>query len=121
MAAGDFIGKEIVGLIFLNRAAESGARRDAGVGGVGRGTERVDGLEIAIAQISVGVAVELVRSGAGDDVDHAAGGAAVFGGVAVSDDLEFLHVFLRDSGAHPVGGIVGGMAPSTLTRLERAR
>jgi hypothetical protein len=53
--------------------------------------------------------VEVVRSGAGDDVDHAAGGASVFGGVAVGDDLEFLHRFLRDGGAHAVGGIVGGV------------
>ena len=37
------------------------------------------------------------------------GGAAIFGGVTVGDDLEFLHRLLRDGGAHAVDGIVGGV------------
>ena len=109
-----FIGKEIVRLIFLNRSAERCASLHPGIGRVGTRrieahSERIDGLKIAIAQISVGVAVEVVRSGAGDNVDHAAGGAAIFGGVAVADDLEFLYVFLRNRGAHAIGGVVGSV------------
>ena len=109
MAPGDFIGKVIVRLVFLNRSAESCASLHPSVGRIRRGAEGVDGLEIAIAEVSVDIAVKIVRSGAGDDVDHATGGATVFGGVVVGDDLEFLHGLLRDGGAHAVGGIVGGV------------
>jgi len=109
VAAGDFIGKVIVRLVFLNRSAESCASLHPSVGRIRRGAEGVDGLEIAIAEVSVDIAVKIVRAGAGDDVDDATGGAAVFGGVVVGDDLEFLHGLLRDGGAHAVGGIVGGV------------
>ena len=109
MAPGNFIGKVIVGLVFLDRAAEGCAGLHAGVGRIGGGAEGVDSLKFAIAQVSVNVAVEVVRSGAGDDVDHATRGASIFGGVTVADDLEFLYRLLRDGGADAVGGIVGGV------------
>ena len=44
-------------------------------------------------------------------------GAAVFGGVVVGDDLEFLHGFLGDGGAHAVGGIVGGIGAVNIDQI----
>ena len=120
MAAGDFIGKVIVRFVFLDRAAECDARLHAGVGRIGRGAEGIDGLEIAVAQVSVNVAVKIVRAGAGDDVDHSARGAAIFGGVAVGDDLELLHGLLRNGGAHAVGGIVGGIGAVDIDQVGTA-
>src|ERR1017187_2578678 len=117
VTAGDFVGKVIVGLIFLNRPTEGHASLHASVGGIGRSAEGIDGLEIAITQISIDVAVKVVGSGAGDDVDYAARGAAVFGGVVVGDDLEFLHGFLRDGGAHAVGGVVGGVGAVDIDQI----
>src|ERR1700686_1281255 len=104
-----FIGEVIVRLVLLDRSAESQASLYPCVCRIGRCAKGVDGLEIAIAEVSVDVAVEVVRSGAGDDVDDAARGASVFGGVTVGDDLEFLYRLLRDGGAHAVDGIVGGV------------
>ncbi len=120
MSSGDFIGKIIVRLILLDRSAECEASLHAGVGRIGRGAEGVDGLEIAIAEVSVNVAVEIVRSGAGDDVDHSARGATVLGGVTVGDDLELLHRLLRDGGAHAVDGIVGGIGAIDVDQVGTA-
>src|SRR5208282_3587266 len=100
-----------------NWPAEGCASLHARVGRIGRGAEGVDGLEIAITQVSEDVTVEIVRSGTGDDVDDSTGGAAVFGGVIVGDDLELLHRFLRDGGAHSVGGIVGGIGAIDIDQI----
>src|SRR5579863_6247299 len=48
------------------------------------------GAEAAIAQEIEGAAVELVRSGFGDHVDHCASGASQFGSIGVGRDAEFL-------------------------------
>src|SRR6202040_2254400 len=104
-----FISEVIIRFVLLDGAPESYASLHASVSRIGRCAEGVDGLEIAIAEVSVDVAVEVVRSGASDDVDHAARGASIFGGITVGDDLEFLHRFLGDGGAHAVDSIVGGV------------
>src|SRR6266478_40599 len=61
--------------------------------------ERVDGSKVAGAVVPEGLAVELVTAALGDGVDHAAGGAAVLGGIVGRVDLEFLD-----------GGFAGGIA-----------
>ena len=53
--------------------------------------EEVSGVEGAVAQEFVGVAVELVRAGGSDDIDLRAGTLAVFGAVSVLDDGKFPH------------------------------
>ena len=109
MAAGDFVGEVVERLIFFQRAAESGARLHARVGRIRNGAEGIDRLKIAVAEISVNVAVKIVGAGTGDDVDHAAGGATVFRRITIGDDLEFLHGFLRNRGAYAVDRVVGGI------------
>ncbi len=120
VAACDFVGEEVVRLVFLDRTAESDAGLHARIRGIGNGAERIHRLEVAIAKVSENVAVKLVRSGAGDDVDHAAGSASVFGGVVVGDDLKFLHRFLRNRGAHAVDGVVGSVGAIDVDQI-RAR
>src|SRR5713101_3708692 len=115
-----FIGEVIVRLVLLNRSAESQASLYACVCRIGSCAEGIHRLKSAIAQVSVNVAVEIVRSGAGDDVDHAARGAAIFGGVTVGDDLELLHRLLRDGGAHAVDGIVGGVGAIDVDQVGTA-
>ncbi len=100
MPSRSFVREVVISLILLDRPAKSYASLYASVSRIRNRTERVDGLELAIAEKAEDVAVELVRAGAGDDVDYASGGASIFRFVVVSDDLEFL---------------------PTLTRLERAR
>src|ERR1039458_8302110 len=60
VAPGDFIGKVIVSFALLDRSTEGCASLHAGVSRIGRGAKGVDGLEIAIAQVSVNVAVKIV-------------------------------------------------------------
>src|SRR5262249_40448965 len=48
-------------------------------------------------------------AGFGDNVDDAAGGAAVLRVVVAEDELKFLHAFLRDRGANAVDGVVDGV------------
>src|SRR6266853_1404625 len=104
-----FIGEVVIRFVLLDGAPESYASLHAGVSRIGCCAEGVDGLEVAIAEVSIDVAVEVVRSGAGNDVDDAARGASVFGGITVGDDLEFLYRFLRDGGAHAVDSVVSGV------------
>src|ERR1700687_6027595 len=94
-----FISEVIVRFVLLDMSAECSASLHPRIRGIARCAEGVDGLEFAIAEVSVDIAVEVVRSGAGNNVNNAAGGAAIFGGVTVGDDLEFLHRFLRHGGA----------------------
>src|SRR3954454_3593690 len=109
MTAGYFIGEIVVSLVFLDRTAERRARLYAGVSRIGDVAERIGGLEVAVADVPIHIAVKCVRSGAGDDVDDAARGASVLGGIAVGQDLEFLHCFLRHGGANTVDGVVDGI------------
>ena len=109
MAARRFIGKVVESLIFLNRATESEACLHARIGWVFHCAERVHGLELAVAKKAEHRTARIIRSRAGDDVDHAAGGAAVLRGISVGNNLKFLHRFLRNRGAHTVGGIIDGV------------
>src|ERR1017187_7871317 len=59
-------------------------------GNLGR-IELVAGVECAVAEELVGVAVELVAAGTRDCVDDSAGGLAVVGGGVAGDDGEFLN------------------------------
>src|SRR6266404_6185466 len=68
--------------------------------------ERVDGSKVAGAVVPEGLAVELVAAALGDGVDHAAGGAAVLGGIVGRVDLEFLD-----------GGFAGGVADAGAAAL----
>src|ERR1700694_978312 len=120
MPPGSFISEVVIRFVLVDRTAESQASLYAGVCRIGRCAKGVDGLEIAIAEVSVDVAVEVVRSGAGDDVDHAARGASVFGGITVGDDLEFLHRFLGDGGADSVDSIVGGVGAIDVDQVGTA-
>src|SRR4029077_8914332 len=58
----------------------------------------VGGVQRAVAEEPVGSAVRIVASTARDGVDHAAHGAAEFGGEAIGENLEFLDGILRDLG-----------------------
>ena len=105
----DFVGKVIKRLVFLDRPAKCGSRLHPRVGRIGHRAERIHRLKVPVPQISVDVAVKVIRPGAGNDVDHAARCSAIFRRVAIGDDLEFLHRLLRNRGANAVGRIVGGI------------
>src|SRR5437660_10794949 len=109
MAAGDFIREVVVGLVLLDGSAKCGAGLQAGVGRILHGAERIYGLKIPVPEVAEDIAMKCVRTGAGDDVDYAAGGTAIFGSVSVGDDLKFLHGFLRNRRANAVHGIVGSI------------
>ena len=51
--------------------------------------EEIVGIEIIVAGVIVGSAVDIVGAALGDNADDAAGIAAVFGGVGAFDDAEF--------------------------------
>ena len=104
-----FVSEVVKSLIFLHRAAEREACLHARIGWVFHCAERVHGLELAVAKKAEHRTVRSIRSRAGDDVDHAAGGAAVLRGISVGDNLKFLHRFLRHRGADAVGGIIDGV------------
>ncbi len=53
--------------------------------------------------------MEIVASGLGDDVDHAAAGAAILRHVIAGDDLKLLNGLLRNGGAHAIHRIVHGI------------
>ena len=86
-----FVVAEEKRFVLLDRAAERTAehvaleRRNRAV------VEVVAGIERAIAQEFVGVAVKLVGAGGGDDVDLRAGTLAVGGAVAIADHGKFAH------------------------------
>src|SRR5882762_7495462 len=90
-----FVGEEVKGFVFLERAANREPRLRARVGllyrikNAGRRInltgERVSRLEGFITEIAKDIAVDLVGAALGDDVDHAASGAAVFRVVIAED------------------------------------
>ncbi len=114
-----FIGEEIKGLVLLERAAKGKAGLDTcvslldGIEIAGRGIdlsgERVACLEGLVAEKTEDVAVEVVGSALGDDVDDATGGAAVLRIVITEDELKFLYGFLGNGGADAVDGVVDGV------------
>src|SRR5262249_37732533 len=63
-------------------------------------------LKSLVAEVAEDVAVEIVGAGFGDDVDDAAGSAAVLRVVVAKDELEFLAAFLRDGGTNAVDGVI---------------
>ena len=81
----------------------------ASIGGIRNGAEGIYRLEIAVTHVAIGGAVEIVGTGAGDDVDHAPGGATIFRGVSIGDDLKFLDCLLRNRGPDAVHGVVDGV------------
>src|SRR5207302_413519 len=107
VATRDLVGEVIKSLILLQRASECNPCLHPCVGWIRYGAERIHSLEVAIAQISVHVAVKIVGAGAGDDIDDSTGGASIFCRVVVGDDLEFLYRFLRNRGSYAIHGIVG--------------
>src|SRR6266404_5857716 len=58
--------------------------------------KRICCAPLVVAVIEVGLAMELVRAGFGDGVDHSPGGAAVFRGIVRSVYLKLLHGRLGD-------------------------
>ena len=109
MAARDFVREVVKSLVLLDRPAKRRSSLHPRVSRIGNRAERIHRLKIPVAQISVDVAVKIIRSGAGDDIHHAARRSAILRRVTVGDDLELLHRFLRNGGANAVGGIVGGV------------
>lgn len=105
LAAEKLIGAEEEGLVGAQGAAESGARLQAGEGALAR-IEVVSGLNRAMAKEAEGIAVELVCTALGNDVDHAAEGIAKFGGEGVAVHLEFLNGFLADRGPYAATRVV---------------
>jgi hypothetical protein len=93
--------------------AEGGAAGAAAVG------EEVVGVEFVVAEEFVGGEVEVVGATFGDDVEDAAGGAAIFGGEAIGFDLELLdHVGVGvDDGLVLAGGGIGGAVEEELVRV----
>src|SRR4051794_19974250 len=101
-----FEGEKEESLVFYDRSTKSRTGLDAGVRGIADSRKRISGLDIAIAEVCVGRAVPIIRTALGDDVHHAAGSLSVLGVVAVGDDLELLHRFLRDGGTDSIGGVI---------------
>ena len=109
MTVGSFIGEEPVSPVLLDGAAHGDSVLGASVVRLIDVAEGIGRLDVAVAQISEGAAMELVGAGFGDDVDHPAGGLAVFRRIAIGEDLELLHGVLRNGGANAVDGIVDGV------------
>ena len=84
-----FIGAEDEGFVFFDGAAESGAKLILLVIG-NDGIEEAFGVEDFIAEEFVEVAVNLIGSGFGDDVDDRARVAAVFRVEGIGEDTKFV-------------------------------
>ena len=71
------------------------------------------------AEIFEQAAVVIVGAGLGDDVDHAARGAAIFGVGAAGDDLKFLYRFESDIGSRALAaGLLAEEAVVVITAVE---
>ena len=103
---------------FFEGSAEGNAGLYARIRGIRHGAKGIHRLEVSIAKKAEDIAVKAIGTGAGDDVDDAAGGAAVFRGVVVGDDLKFLHVLLGNSGADAVDGVVGGVGAVDIHQIR---
>ncbi len=53
--------------------------------------------------------MKFIAAAFGDNIDHAAGGAAVFRVVVAQNELKLLHAFLRNRRANAVDGVVPGV------------
>src|SRR5205814_3410710 len=114
-----FIREKTEGFVFLQCAAEGEAALRACVslldgiqrscGWINLARKRIARLKRLVAEITERVAVKLVAAALGDDVDHAAGGPAVFRVVVAQNELEFLHAFLGNRRAYAVDGVVAGV------------
>ena len=103
-----FVVGEPEGFVFDDGATGGGAELVAAEEGAGGGVEEVAGVEGGVAVEVEEGAVEVVGAGAGDGVEDATGGAAVFGGVVVRHDGEFADGFDAQVGAEDgAGGVVG--------------
>ncbi len=108
--------KKVEGLVFYNRTAQGQAglhARECLLGGDQFAGGRIDlsrkciaGLKRFVAEIAEDIAVDIVATALGDDIDNAAGGAAVFGVVIAEDQLKFLHRFLGYRSADSIDGVV---------------
>ena len=78
----------------IDRAGDGGAELVAAQFGL-VDFEVAGGVEHVVAEELVERAAEAVGAALGDDAQHAAGVAAVLGGEAGGDHLEFLHAFER--------------------------
>ena len=85
------IVKEEKCLVVDNRSAHRAAELIAPEGCDRWAIEVVSCIKCAVADELVGATMKLVGAGAGDGVDDAAGGLAVFGGIVRGNDREFLH------------------------------
>ena len=65
--------------------------------------------------------MKLIGSGTGNDVNHAPGGLPIFRRVTVGNDLEFLHRFLRNGRADPVGRIVNRIGAIHIHQVRARR
>ena len=106
LAEGAFVSQEKESAILHDRAAQREPGLHPRIGRLIGVAERVGGLDVTVAQIAIDRAVPVVAARAADDVHHPAGGAAIFGGIAVIDDLKFLHRLLRYGGADAVDRVV---------------
>lgn len=71
------------------------------------------------AEVFEQTAVVIICAGLGDDVDHAAGGAAIFSVSSAGDDLKFLYGFERDvSGSSLAAGLLAEEAVVVITAIE---
>src|SRR5581483_4384819 len=86
----NLVSKVIIRLLFFYRAAKRRAGLHASVGRIRHVAEGIHRLEVAVANVPVHIAVEFVRTGPRNDVDHATRRSSIFRRVAVGDDLELL-------------------------------
>ncbi len=102
MPAGSFEREKVKGLVFNKRTAKSCSWLHACVGRIAHRRKRISRLYVSIAKICVCRSVHIVRAALGNDIDHTTRSLPVLGVVAVGNDLEFLHRFLRNSRANTV-------------------
>ena len=97
------------GPVFFDRAAERAAElvliplRSGGV-------EIALRVEHGVAEILVQIAMELIRAGLGNDVDHGTRVSAVLGVKRIGDDAEFLDAVRRGLNRRQVDELVVGVA-----------
>ena len=96
MPSRNLIREVIKSLVLLQSAAEGDPGLHARVCGILYRAERIHRLKVSISQISIYIAVKLVRPRARDDVDHPTRSASVLGGVVIPEHLDLAHRVLID-------------------------
>src|SRR5262245_17640953 len=95
------------GLVPSYRSAERRAVLGSGIGRLlGRHIENIARVHFSVSQKAKKIAVQVVASGLGNDVDTTAAGVADFRGEVATVDLELLHGLLADGRARAAGGAV---------------